>query len=166
LKFDLSSVPNGAVIDEATLMLYAYLVGETFNVHAYSCSYNSWTELTLTYSNMPSYSTTSIDSILVATNNQWYNWSVFDAVTNALNSNSKAVTIVLSEPSPHSSASSISFYSKEAPVFLGTGYSPKLTVHWSSVVAEFPTFLILPFLMITIIAVVLYKKKAILDKRL
>jgi hypothetical protein len=158
LKFNLSSVPSGAVVDEATLQLYTSIVGETFNVHAYSCSNNSWTELTLTYSNMPSYNTTSMDSVLVATGYQWYNWSVVDDVRNALNSNSKAVTIVLLDPSPHSSAETVWFESKEYLL----GSAPQLTVHWSSVTPEFPVFLILPFFMVlTLIAVTLYKKKAI-----
>lgn len=159
LKFDLSTVPNGAAIDEATLQLYAYVVGETFYVHASSCSDNSWTESTLTYSNMPSYNATSMDTAVVAYNNQWYNWSVVDAIINALNSHHKVLTIVLSEPSPRSFASSILFYSKEAPVNF-TDYSPRLTVHWSTAVSEFPTFLILPLAMATtLIAAILHRKK-------
>jgi hypothetical protein len=160
LKFSLSSVPYGAVVDVATLQLYTSLVGETFNVDAYSCSDNSWKELSLTYDNMPTYNTTSMDSVLVATTYQWYNWSVVDAVRNALNGNSKSVTIVMQEPNPHSSAASVWFASKENPVYF-TDYSPILTIHWSSVVPEFPTFLILPFSMIaTLLTVAFYKKKA------
>jgi len=159
LKFGLSTIPNGAVIDEATLQLYAMIVGETFNVHAYSCSYDSWTELTLTYSNMPSYNATSIDTTIVATSNRWYNWSVVDAVRNALTGNFIAITTVLSESSPHSSLSDIWFYSKNAPVII-TDYSPILTIHWSSIVPEFPTFLLLPLFMIaTLFGVIVYRKK-------
>jgi hypothetical protein len=159
LKFNLSSVPDGAVVDVATLQLYTLTTGETFDVHTYSCSDNSWTELTLTYSNMPSYNTTSMDSALVATGYQWYNWSVVDAVTNVLNSHSSAMTIVMNEPSPHSAFNNVWFDSKEAPVYV-TDYSPKLTIHWSSVVPEFPTFIVLPLFMIaTLLAVIVYRKK-------
>jgi hypothetical protein len=161
LKFDLSTVPHGAIIDEATLQLHTSYVGETYNVNAYSCSDNSWKELTLTYSNMPSYSTISMDSLLVATSNQWYNWSTVDAVRNAMLGNPGTVTIVLQEPSAHSSATFVSFESKEAPVYF-TDYSPKLTVHWSGVVPEFPTFLILPSFMITALLVVIFYKKRLL----
>jgi len=153
LKFNLSSVPNGAVVDGATLSLYTYVVGETFDVHAYSCSNNSWTELSLTYSNMPSYNTTSIDSVLVASVNLWYNWSVVDAVRNALNGNAKSVTIVMREPTLHSSATSVYFDSKESPA----DYSPKLTIHWSNV-PEFPTSIVLPlFIIATLLALVTYR---------
>jgi hypothetical protein len=163
LKFDLSYVPSGAQVDGAALQLYTDYVSETFNVHAYSCSNNSWTELTLTYLNMPDYNTTSMDSVFVYPLHQYYNWSVVDAVRNALNSGSKTVTIVLLDPFLHSSSTEVvEFYSKE----YSSGSPPKLAIHWSGIVPEFPTFLILPFFMIaTLIAVVLYKKKTILDKK-
>jgi len=158
LKFELSSVPKGAVIDVATLQLYPSNVYGTNDVHAHFCTNYSWTESSLTYSNMPSYNTTSMDSVLVTVNNQWYNWSTVDAVKNALNSNAEAVTVVLREPSIQNSL--VSFESKEAPINL-TDYSPKLTIHWSNVVPEFPTFLILPFFMIaTLLAVIIYRKKS------
>jgi hypothetical protein len=167
LKFNLSSVPDGAVIDGATLQLRTSNVTGfviSFNVNAYSGSdflnvsaVVSWTELTLTYSNMPSYNTTSMDSVLVATNNQWYNWSVVDAVRDALDSTARTVTLVLFDPSPHGLVSSISFNSKE---FNLSDYAPTLTVHWSDIVPEFPTFLFLPFyIMATLIAVIAYRKR-------
>lgn len=168
LKFDLSSIPDGAVIDEATISLYASLVGETYNVQACSSSNNSWTELSLTYDNMPNYNTTSMDSVLVASANQWYNWTVVDAVGNALSGNPKSVTIVMQEPNPHSSVAWVWFDSKESKVYLNLGidYRPELTIHWSSVVPEFPTFLLLPlFMTATLVGVTLYKKKVISYKK-
>lgn len=159
LKFNLSSVPGGSVIDETTLQLYAPIVDETFNVSAYSCSDNSWTELTLTYSNMPSYNTTSMDSVQVGNHHQWYNWSVVDAVRDAFNSTAKTLTLVLFDPSPHGSATIVWFDSKENPVYF-VDYSSKLTIHWSEVVPEFPTFLILPlFMTATLLAVIIYGKR-------
>jgi hypothetical protein len=55
-----------------------------------------------------------------------------------------AVTVVLREPSIQNST--VYFESKEAPINLD--YSPKLTIHWASVVREFSTFFVLPFFMI------------------
>jgi hypothetical protein len=164
LKFNLSSIPNGALIDGATLQLRTSSVTGSFNVNAYSGSdflnasaVVSWTELTLTYSNMPSYNTTLMDSVLVATNNQWYNWSVVDAVGDALNRTATTVTMVLLDPSPSGLVSSISFNSKEFSI---SDYAPTLTVHWSGVVPEFPSFLVLSLFMIaTILAVIVYRKK-------
>jgi hypothetical protein len=161
LKFDLSSVPSGAVVNMATLQLYTESVSETYNVHAYSCSDNSWTELTITYANMPSISSPSMDLQAVGSASQWYNWSVVDAVKNALNSNSEAVTIVLDDPSSsHGFASSVTFVSKEFANYYLTDHSAILTVHWSAITPEFPTFLILPFFMATtLLAAIFYKRR-------
>jgi hypothetical protein len=164
LRFNLSSVPNGAVIDGAILQLRTSSVTGSFNVKAYSGSDSlnasavvSWTELTLTYSNMPSYNTTSIDSVSVATNNQWYNWSVVDAVRDTLNGTVRTATMVLFDPSPSGLLSSISFNSKEFSI---SDYTPTLTVHWSGVVPEFPSFLVLSlFMIVTLLAVIVHRKK-------
>jgi hypothetical protein len=163
LKFNLSSVPDGAVIDGATLQLRTSSITGSFNVNAYSGSdflnvsaVVPWTELTLTYSSMPSYNTISMDSALVATNNQWYNWSAVDAVRDALNSTARTATMVLFDPSPHGLVSSISFNSKEFSI---SDYAPTLTVHWSGLVPEFPSFLILPLLMMaTVLALIFHKQ--------
>jgi hypothetical protein len=168
LKFNLSSVPEEAVIDGATLQLRTsnvtgFMVSSNVNVYSGFDLLNvsavvSWTELTLTYSNMPSYNMTSMDSVLVESNNQWYNWSVVDAVRDALNSTARTVTLVLFDPSPHGLISSISFNSKEFNI---SDYAPALTVHWSGIVPEFPAFLVLPlYMMATLLAVIVYRKGA------
>jgi hypothetical protein len=157
LKFNLSSVPEGAVVDNSILIMYLFLYTPvSYNVHAYSCSDNFWNQSSLTYSNMPSYNTTSMNSTLVSSMG-WYSWNVVDAVRDALNSNATAVTIVLFDPSPNSSNTTATFVNF---VFSG-GSPPHLYIYWSSIaVPEFPTFLILPFFMIaTLIAVAFYKRK-------
>jgi hypothetical protein len=160
LKFNLSSVPSGALIDEATLRLYTSLVEETFNVTACYCPNNSWTELGITWDNMPTIGLIPVDSVLVGTAYQWYDWNVSLAAKYALDTNLTAVTIELVEPNAHSSSSMLWFYSKEAPAYAPlTPFTPNLTVHWVSVVPEFPIFFALPFFMIaTLTAVVVYKK--------
>lgn len=161
LKFNLSTVPEGAVVDLATLQIHASEVVETYYVDAYYSSDNSWTESTLTYSTMPAYNTIPLDSITVATAYQSYNLSVVDAVTNALNANPKSVTIVMEDPSSHGSASSVRFYSKESSVS-PIDYSPKLIVHWSEVIPEFPMFLLLSlFMIITLFEATYYRKRLI-----
>jgi hypothetical protein len=141
LKFNLSSVPEGAVIDWATLQLWTSSVNGSFNVDACSgtdllneSAIIPWTELTITYSNMPFYNTTSMDSVLVQASDQWYNWSVLDAVRDALKSTARTVTIVLYDLSPHGLLSAVWFDSKESSI----AYAPMLTVHWSAIVPEFP----------------------------
>ena len=167
LKFNFSSMPDGAVVDSATLNLFLdYSISpDSYDVHAYSCSDDSWNESSLTYSNMPIYNTISMNSTLVSSMG-WYSWNVVDAVRDALNRNATAVTIVLFDPSSHSSNTTVMFQSEEAGISsLSSG--PHLFIDWSSIVPEFPTFLILPFFTVTIlIAVAFYKKKAMPYRRL
>jgi len=161
LKFNLSSVPDGAVVDVATLQLYSYAVTETYNVYARFCSNNSWTELTLTHANMPVFNATSMDSEVVTTSSKWYNWTVTDAVQQSVNGifgGPGIVTIVLSETSLHGEGIdlTVSFYSKEGSDL----YMPKLTIHWSDIVPEFPSFLVLPlFMAATLLAAMIFKRK-------
>jgi hypothetical protein len=160
LKFNLSDVPDGAVVDVATLQLYSGYVSETFNVYAHSCSDNSWTELTLTYANMPTFNTTSMDSTVVPTSFEWYNWTVIDVVrkgVDGIHGGPDVVTIVLLETSLRSMFSSVSLYSKEQEL-----YVPKLTIHWSEIIPEFPTWtsMILILTLLTF-AIAIYKRRLI-----
>jgi hypothetical protein len=166
LKFNLSSVPQGALVDAAVLQLYSTFAAGTNAINAYSCSSNAWNASTLTFSNMPSFNTTKMDSTQVTSSSQWYNWSVIDSVRNALNSNAKSVTVVLRESSIENS-SSASFASTETPVNL-TDYSPQLTVHWSGVVPEISPFIFLSLLMISssmTVALYKYSKKKVSTQR-
>ncbi len=161
LKFSLSSVPDGAVVDVATLQLYSYAVPETYNVYARFCSNNSWTELTLTHANMPVFNATSMDSEVVTTSSKWYNWTVTDAVQQSVDGifgGPGMVTIVLLETSLHGAGMDLTvfFYSKEGSDL----YMPKLTIHWNDVVPEFPSFLVPTLFMIaTLLAVIVYRRK-------
>jgi hypothetical protein len=129
LKFSLSDIPDGAEFNQATLQVYAWFLGGDFNVSAYWCSNNSWSESTLTYSNMPEYNAIPIDTVVVATSDEWQSWNVVEAVRSASVNNLDAVTIVLSEPL-RSSQNSVFLYSKETPSLV-MDVSPKLTLSWS-----------------------------------
>jgi endoglucanase len=158
LKFNLSSVPEGATVDVAILRLYCGSALDTYNVYAYSSSDTSWTELALTWFNMPSYNTTAMDMEQVATSSRWYNWSVTYAVQKAvdgIHGGPNVVTIVLQETSFRSPVSYVTFSSKE-----DSSHHPELSVHWGGVVPEFPSFPILPLFMIaTLLAVIVYERK-------
>jgi len=94
----------------------------------------------------------------------WYSWDVVDAFRDALNSNAKAVTIVLFDPSPNSSNTTATFQN-----FVSSdGSGSLLYIHWSSIaVPEIPILLILSLFMIaTQLAVACCKKKAIHYRRL
>jgi len=153
LKFDLSSVPEGAVGVTAILELYecSWFISETHNVSAYLCLDNSWLEHGLKEINEPFYNrTSSLDSTLVYTSETWYSWNVADAIKNAT-----SVTIVLEESWFHEGAEYVEFNSKETENNI-----PKLTITWTAI-PEFPSLMILPLFMIaTLLAVIVYKRKS------
>ena len=154
----MSDVPDGAVVDVATLELYCSITFETYTVYAHSCSDNSWTELTLTYSNMPSFNATSMGSTVVPMGGEWYNWTVIDGVRKAvdgIHGGPDTVTIVLMETTVRGSGPGVSFYSKEIITD-----SPKLTIHWSAIIPEFPTWTstLLVLIMLTV-AIAVYKRR-------
>ena len=114
LKFSLSDIPDGVEFNQATMQVYVWSAGVGSNISAYYCSDNSWTESTLTYSNMPSYDADPIDTEPVTTSAEWYSWNVVEAVRSASNSNLDAVTVVLNEP-PGSQTASLCTLKKPLP---------------------------------------------------
>ncbi len=155
LKFNMSHVPDGAVVDNATLKIFPTAVGVTHSVSVYYCSNNSWDEYTINYDNQPSYSDAQ-DTTLVSTPNQWYSWNVTGAVREALNESNTSgmLTLVLDEYRNDYSSDQLQIVSREY------GARVTLYVHWTNVVPEFPSFLVLPlFTITTLLAVIVYRKK-------
>ena len=158
LKFDLSSVPELAIGITATLELYTTWDGvpEPWGVVVDSVSSggNFWSEDTITSANAPfEHVDGELDTDYVASNSTWYEWAVTEAVENATAQSVSEVTFLLRQPwgliTPHRT-----FNSKEAGKRI-----PKLTVSWEDIIPEFPSFTVLPILMLAAIAVtVAYKK--------
>jgi len=163
LKFDLSSVPEGAIEITAVLELYTTYDGVTDPHNVVACIVlnnfnNSWSEATLTCRNMPYQDDLELDTEYVVNNETWYEWVVTEAVVNAIANKTTAVTILMKYPWGMD-APSVSFNSKEASV---TKF-PKLTISWNDVVPEFSSFAILPiFMIMTLFAVRIYKRKRII----
>jgi hypothetical protein len=161
MQFNLSAIPDGAAVDTASLNLRRYdFSGTTNRVCACSCSNNSWTELTLSYSNMPSYNTTVIGWTLVSIGSQGCSFTIDNAsVQDAIDQHPKTMTIVLADPSSHIDYSSTAFFSKDSGPVLGNDVAPTLTVHWSSIVPEFSSFVIVPFFVLIALLAAVYQKK-------
>jgi len=157
MKFSLSEVPDGAVVDVATLELYCQKTSETYDVYAHSCSDNSWTQLSLTYTNSPRFNATPMDSTTISADYQWYSWNVVDGVRKGLNGihgGSDLVTLVLQETTNRGIWSEVEFYSNEQST-----NQPKLTIHWTHIVPEFSFYLVLPlFLIATLLIVIIYRR--------
>jgi hypothetical protein len=74
LRFDLSTIPSGAIIDEATLTMTAhtgFAYGGNGNVHTYFVGDDSWLENSINYNNAPAHdSSTSLGSWFL-----WYDYN-------------------------------------------------------------------------------------------
>lgn len=157
LKFDLSSIPEGAEGFTATLELYttangvitphdvvACLVQNNFN--------NTWTEETITASNMPYLYDIELDTEYVANNGTRYEWNVTEAVKAAVNNNSTLLTIFMRYSGAE--GDDMSFKSKEGTLT----QMPKLTVSWAAVIPEYSLFII-PMAMVTTLVVLFLKRR-------
>ncbi|UCD96174.1 MAG: DNRLRE domain-containing protein [Candidatus Bathyarchaeota archaeon] len=158
LKFNLSDVPDGAVITSAILQLKCNSAPEPFNVSSHFCSDNDWTEASITYNNAPWYDPTPMPDMcptcgsknwaLVDAPLQWYLWDVTFAVNQTLDGvhgGPDVVTIVLEERWEHPQGVVAAFVSRDGP-FQDT---PKMRVAWSHIIPEFPTFHLATFLLTT-----------------
>jgi len=134
LKFNLSHVPDGAIVDNATLRIFPTLVTATHEVSAYFCSNNSWDEYTINLIDQPEFDDEVLDTVFVGMPNKWYNWNVTNAVRKALDgvfSGSDILTIVLKQTQWHFSYRQLQVVSREY------GIRVSLYIHWSgSVIPE------------------------------
>lgn len=158
LKFDLSSVPQGARGFTSVLELYTRSDGvsgeDTYP--AYLCLNNSWTEETLNMNHLPSLGDLYLDSETVSTEQTWHAWIVSAAIENATSRNASAVTIMVGRPFGMATEGAVwaFFNSKEA-----VKYIPRLNIGWTEV-PEFPSFVITPLFMIaTLLVAIFYKRK-------
>jgi len=134
LKFNLSHVPDGAIVDNATLRIFPTLVTATHEVSAYFRSNNSWDEYTINLIDQPEFDDEVLDTVFVGMPNKWYNWNVTNAVRKALDgvfSSSDVLTIVLKQTQWHFSYRQLQVVSREY------GIRVSLYIHWSgSVIPE------------------------------
>jgi len=116
IKFDVSSIPSGSIINSATLNLKYRTepgegnpVGHTLETHKIL---NNWNEETVTWNTQPTHEQTATSSAIVpATSNTWMTWNVINDVQSFVNGTKtnygwKIIDIVDSQDIPY-------FYSKE-----------------------------------------------------
>jgi hypothetical protein len=164
LKFNLSEhIPEGAVVDNATLKAFPTTLTETFEVAAFHCSNNSWGEYTINFRNQPTYNSTPLDTIHIPRSNEWYNWDVTQPVKDAfaeMSGGSKELSIVLKQVEPQKLFPSLVIGSRE-----GT-WSVQLYVHWIDIIPEFPSWTILPLLLATTALIVICRKRLTKHRRI
>lgn len=115
LKFDLSSLPDNAVIVSAKLYAYTYLgaSSDPVNISAYVVSDDSWDENTITWNNKPPEGQW-LDRDLVDTDGKhWSEWDVTIFVQEEFEGD-KVVSFVLISDAEGVETESISYNSKES----------------------------------------------------
>jgi len=156
LKFNLSTVPEGAIITSGTLELYAMGVvhifePETYNISAHFCSDNSWSEQSITHLNQPDYENKATSWVLVDTPEQWYSWDVTKLVERHVDARAHGedeATIVLQENLNHRPAFNVIFSSKENE---NEQHFPKLTIQWSGIEPDIPEHSWTSILLVTLL---------------
>lgn len=89
LKFNLSSIPLGAVVDNVTFQLYTTFVSEPwYRIGVTYFTSNSWNESTLTYNGYQSldageYLETIDFHVYIMSSNQWYSWNQTTSINHA-----------------------------------------------------------------------------------
>jgi len=80
IKFDLSAIPAGVVIESASLQLYlssAYAGGAATNTISVHRVAGSWVETDVTWNNQPGHSATSYAATDVGlSSSKWYTWDI------------------------------------------------------------------------------------------
>jgi len=83
LKFSLSDVPDGYIVNSATLYLYNNwgIDGTPVDIGAYGISDDNWDEETITGVNDPEMGALSDSNLVNPSTPSWYSWDVTDLVT-------------------------------------------------------------------------------------
>ncbi|WP_245610465.1 CBM96 family carbohydrate-binding protein [Thermococcus celericrescens] len=134
LKFDLSGLPEGAVITSARLYVYTYYgaYGTPVNISVCSVDDDSWSETSITWNTKPNPGTL-LDKDLVGTDGKhWSVWDVTSFVQSEFNSD-KIVSFVLMSDAEGDLTERITYNSKE------TTYSTKPYLEITYEVSEIPT---------------------------
>lgn len=161
IRFNLNNIKDLSIIS-ATLKMYTSYVSETHLIGIYLCSSNTWNELIIDYDSRPSCNPLVLATKLVASDSEWCDWDVKEAINNSLSTGIISFAIVSEDQ--HTSLLGVWFYSKE--IKLLSDYAPKLVVSYktdSEILSD--DFLGIVFFAAIVIALSIYLIFIFLPKR-
>ena len=129
IMFNLSKIPSGVAINDASLQLYnvdAY--PSELNVSAHYCPDNGWNETEIAWNTMPSFAPEPDCSVKISKTNMWYNWTLTNRLRSAVSNGDKLLTLVLKlDGEPQDGVFMAAFYSKDYQH--SEEYGPRLTIN-------------------------------------
>lgn len=133
IMFNLSEIPSGLEIINASLQLYNIDRSRSgLNVSAHYCPDDTWNETEITWDSMPSFSFEPDRSVQISKTHIWYNWTLTDRVRDIIASEDKLLTEVLKlDVTPSDGVFMATFYSRDSPH--GLDYGPRLTISFNKI---------------------------------
>jgi hypothetical protein len=122
LKFDLSVLPEGAVITQAYLHLLKSGAG-TPNFDAYAVADDSWTETGITFNNQPTVGASK--STIFSEGSNWYRWDITTYAAAEFGTSNKLLSIEIKA----TTSLNIAFLSRETT---GTASDPYLVITYTT----------------------------------
>lgn len=134
LKFDLSALPEGAVVDSASLQIKQYdnFAGFPMTLAARAAT-SDWAELSVTWNSQPEISALTLDTTLVGCCGEAHDLDVTSAVLESIDADETEATIALQSDNEVVIGGVRWFMREGDGVMLGgiTGVAPTLVVHWT-----------------------------------
>ena len=164
LKFNISSIPEGATGVTAVLELYTTASGveDPHVVTAYLLENTTWNEHDPPRYVAPWFDCDVLDSQYVKNVETWYEWNVTDGVVECLSNSSDVVSFILCYPyTSGTDMPNVIFTSKEGSITK----MPKLTVFWESIIPDLPSNMLTLFIIISLSAGALVFRKKILKNQ-
>ncbi|MEM3608073.1 MAG: DNRLRE domain-containing protein [Candidatus Bathyarchaeia archaeon] len=128
LMFDLAGLPQGTIVESATLTIHVSSVSSTMKVYLHFCQDVSWGELEINWRNAPRYVDKPVGTVLMAKSMEFYPIDATEAVRQALSKGLSRVTLVVTTELKTGLFEGIQFDSRESAI---GEYWPKLRIVYS-----------------------------------
>ncbi|RLG23059.1 hypothetical protein DRN85_10090, partial [Methanosarcinales archaeon] len=130
LRFDVSGLPEDAMVESAILKLHVRMLGGTHTIGAHYCPDNSWKESEITWNNAPPFEAHVLDEVVISKDSTWYGWNITESLRNIWPQN-EVTFVMVSEDKQELKSSLLWFDSKDQEYEWMKGYKPRIAIYWS-----------------------------------